>query len=154
MAHDPKSDLRRETAATVKVVRALLRKHGRKLADEDRGKIAGSLDTLEHAAAAGVPGLIRAALDDVERLYQLHLHRYRKSTLREYVESIGWAVVVALLLRSFVVEAYKIPSGSMIPTLLVGDHIFVNKFIYGLRIPSPTRRAPTRSSSARPTAAT
>ena len=56
----------------------------------------------------------------------------RKSTVREYSESIGVAVAVALLLRAFVVEAFQIPSGSMIPTLEVGDHIFVSKFSYGL----------------------
>src|SRR5262249_24079637 len=56
-------------------------------------------------------------------------------TTREYVESIAIAVLIALFLRSFVVEAFKIPSGSMIPTLQVGDHIFVNKFIYGVRVP-------------------
>ncbi len=44
-------------------------------------------------------------------------------------------MLIALLLRAFVVEAFKIPSGSMIPTLEIGDHIFVNKFIYGMRIP-------------------
>lgn len=49
------------------------------------------------------------------------------------------AGLVALFIRSFVIEAFKIPSGSMIPTLSVGDHIFVNKFIYGLRLPF-TRR--------------
>ncbi len=59
----------------------------------------------------------------------------RKSTVREYSESIGVAVAVALLLRAFVVEAFQIPSGSMIPTLAVGDHIFVSKFSYGLSIP-------------------
>lgn len=58
-----------------------------------------------------------------------------KSAFREYVESIGAAVLIALILRGFVVEAFKIPTGSMIPTLLVGDHIFVNKFVYGIRIP-------------------
>jgi signal peptidase I len=55
--------------------------------------------------------------------------------MREYAESIGIAVAVALILRAFVVEAFKIPSGSMIPTLQVGDHIFVNKFTYGPAIP-------------------
>jgi signal peptidase I len=64
-----------------------------------------------------------------------HLSFARKSTFREYAESIGVAVFIALLLRAFVVEAFKIPSGSMIPTLQIGDHIFVNKFIYGIRIP-------------------
>ncbi|RME43022.1 MAG: signal peptidase I [Deltaproteobacteria bacterium] len=55
--------------------------------------------------------------------------------VREYVEAIGIAIVLALFIRTFVVQAFKIPSGSMIPTLLVGDHILVNKFIYGIRIP-------------------
>ena len=135
MARDPGTNLRREAKNTQKIAGQLLARHGKKLADEDREKVRAGLDTLARAAAANDAGQVRAALDDVERLYQLHLHRYRKSTLREYVESIGWAVVVALLLRAFVIEAFKIPSGSMIPTLLVGDHIFVNKFVYGLRIP-------------------
>ncbi|MBI4682381.1 MAG: signal peptidase I [Nitrospirae bacterium] len=59
----------------------------------------------------------------------------RKSKLREYVEAITIAVCLALFIRAFVVQAFKIPSGSMIPTLLVGDHILVNKFIYGLTVP-------------------
>ncbi|MBF0541024.1 MAG: signal peptidase I [Nitrospirae bacterium] len=58
-----------------------------------------------------------------------------KSKLREYIEAIVYALILAMILRSFVIQAYKIPSGSMIPTLLVGDHILVNKFIFGLSIP-------------------
>jgi len=54
----------------------------------------------------------------------------KKSVLREYTEAILVAVLLALLIRTYVVQAFKIPSGSMIPTLLVGDHILVNKFIY------------------------
>lgn len=59
----------------------------------------------------------------------------RKSILREYVEAILIALLLALFIRTFVVQAFKIPSGSMIPTLLVGDHILVNKFLYGIRNP-------------------
>jgi len=58
-----------------------------------------------------------------------------KSVVREYAEAIAIALVLALFIRTFVVQAFKIPSGSMIPTLLVGDHILVNKFIYGIRNP-------------------
>lgn len=62
-------------------------------------------------------------------------HKKKKSTFREYAEALITAVLVALVIRAFVIEAFKIPSGSMIPTLSIGDHIFVNKFTYGLRVP-------------------
>jgi signal peptidase I len=61
----------------------------------------------------------------------------RKSTRREYVEALGTALLLALALRTFVVQAFKIPSGSMLPTLQIGDHILVNKFIYGPRLEIP-----------------
>ncbi|SDP39893.1 signal peptidase I [Desulforhopalus singaporensis] len=59
----------------------------------------------------------------------------KKSTFREYFEAICIAVLLALVIRTFIVQAFKIPSGSMLPTLQIGDHLLVNKFIYGLRIP-------------------
>jgi signal peptidase I len=59
----------------------------------------------------------------------------KKSVVREYAEAAVIAIILALLIRTFVVQAFKIPSGSMEPTLLVGDHILVNKFIYGVKIP-------------------
>ena len=61
--------------------------------------------------------------------------RQRKSFYKEWIEPFLIAAVVALFIRQFVVEAFKIPSGSMIPTLTIGDHLLVNKFVYGPRIP-------------------
>lgn len=61
----------------------------------------------------------------------------KKSTVREYAEAIGIALLLALAIRTFVVQAFKIPSGSMLPTLQIGDHILVNKFIYGPRLEIP-----------------
>jgi len=58
-----------------------------------------------------------------------------KSVVREYVEAIVIALLFAFFIRTFVVQAFKIPSGSMIPTLLIGDHILVNKFGYGVKNP-------------------
>jgi signal peptidase I len=63
------------------------------------------------------------------------LDKKRKSTFREYAEAIVVALVLALIIRTFVVQAFKIPSGSMEPTLEIGDHILVNKFLYGTKIP-------------------
>ena len=62
---------------------------------------------------------------------------FKKSVLREYFESIVIAVILALFVRTWVVQAFKIPSGSMLPTLQIGDHILVNKFVYGARLEIP-----------------
>ena len=59
----------------------------------------------------------------------------KKNVLWEYLEAAAIAVLLALFIRTFVVQAFKIPSGSMEPTLLIGDHILVSKFIYGVKIP-------------------
>lgn len=55
--------------------------------------------------------------------------------LREYAEAIIIAIILALFIRTFIVQAFKIPSGSMMDTLQIGDHILVNKFLYGTKIP-------------------
>jgi len=73
----------------------------------------------------------------------------RKSLVREYSEAIIVAVLLALVIRAFVVQAFTIPSGSMMDTLLVGDYILVNKFLFGPEIPFtdthlPGLRAPAR----------
>jgi len=64
----------------------------------------------------------------------------KKHIVREYAESIIIAVILALIIRTFLVQAFKIPSGSMEDTLAIGDHILVNKFIYGTKIPFTDKR--------------
>jgi signal peptidase I len=59
----------------------------------------------------------------------------KKSFYKEWIEPFLIAAIVALFIRQFIVEAFKIPSGSMIPTLTIGDHLLVNKFVYGPRVP-------------------
>jgi len=59
----------------------------------------------------------------------------RKSVLREYIEAIVIAVLLALFIRTFIVQAFKIPSGSMLETLQIGDHVLVSKFSYGIKTP-------------------
>jgi len=65
---------------------------------------------------------------------------YRKSTAREYFESICVAVILALFVRTFLVQAFKIPTGSMENNLLIGDHLLVNKFVF-----APTLSAAERT---------
>jgi signal peptidase I len=65
----------------------------------------------------------------------VEVDKTRKSPVRECIETIVIALIAALFIRTFVVQAFKIPSGSMIPTLQIGDHILVWKLTYGIRIP-------------------
>lgn len=113
----------------------MLRKQAHRLTPEQTSSVRGAIDALSAAVISRDFDKLGPALNALDEQLDRQLSFARKSTAREYVESIGVAVLIALLLRAFVVEAFKIPSGSMIPTLQVGDHIFVNKFIYGVRIP-------------------
>lgn len=113
----------------------LARRHQKRLSGAERDRLAGAVAEVRAAIGAGDLRRTRAAVDALDERAEQSLAFAKKSTTREYVESIVVAVAIALLLRAFVIEAFKIPTGSMVPTLAVGDHIFVNKFIYGLRVP-------------------
>jgi signal peptidase I len=135
-----------DAAALVDEARRILgayrREVERELTSSEREQLTQALNGLERAMTTSrfdAPEF-DAAHARADRLVGEHLARWRKGELREYAESIGIAVAVALILRAFVVEAFKIPSGSMIPTLAIGDHIFVNKFTYGPLIPWTDKR--------------
>jgi signal peptidase I len=67
----------------------------------------------------------------------------KKSLIREYAESIAIAILLALVIRTYLVQAFKIPSGSMEDTLAIGDHLLVSKFIYGTKLPFSDKRVLT-----------
>jgi signal peptidase I len=148
-AHPPlRPDLPRGLRGAFERARMLLEEAGaildanadaivKELSAKEREKLKADLEALEEAMSrtpfdeeSFIDALVKA---DGE--VDVRLGPWRKSEVREYAESILVAVCVAMALRAFVVEAFKIPSGSMIPTLQVGDHIFVNKFTYGPAIP-------------------
>jgi signal peptidase I len=66
----------------------------------------------------------------------------KKSKLRENIEAIVFALAIALFIKTFIVDVYKIPTGSMIPTIEIGDFIVATKFIYGAKIPFTNKRLP------------
>lgn len=72
---------------------------------------------------------------DITRKQRDKNNRTPKSKVQEYIEAIIIAILIAVVIRTLVIQAYKIPSQSMVPALLVGDHLLVNKFIYGVKIP-------------------
>lgn len=125
---------RRDGKAVLLEGRRVLRRYRHRLTASQRAELTQRIEALAQALAAhgdvaATASTLSALLDGDELAFA------RKSTLRQYVESVGGVVFVALMLRSFVVEAYEIPSGSMLPTLQIGDHLWVNKLIYGVRIP-------------------
>ncbi len=125
----------REARALVREARRGLRGRGDRVPPGIADRLRLGADTVEAARTGGDGDALRDELVRLDELVNEHLAFTRKSPMREYVESIGAAVIIALLLRAFVLEAFKIPSGSMYPTMEVGDHLFVNKVIYGLRLP-------------------
>jgi signal peptidase I len=126
---------RKEAGALVRHVRRAVRRHGYRLPKDTAAELTASADALADARRRRDHDEIVAGLVKTEELSEKNLSFAKKSTFREYADSIAVAILIALFLRAFVVEAFKIPSGSMIPTMEVGDHIFVNKFVYGIRIP-------------------
>lgn len=118
-----------------KETKRLLRRAQKNLSPDVQNAVTACLGALDQAIATDDMGGMERALEKVQTLTDKHLDTYRKPAWRESTESITVAVLVALVLRSFVLEAFKIPSGSMIPSLAIGDQIFVNKYIYGLRVP-------------------
>ncbi len=108
----------------------------------EREAVEQRLQRLGLTIAAGPAEALAEELAQCKAAFDERLGAPGRGPIREYVELIVVALTLALLVRAFVVQAFKIPSGSMIPTLLVGDHILVNKFIYGVAIPFTNLRLP------------
>jgi signal peptidase I len=113
----------------------LYAKNRSKVQPEIAALIKEKLGHTELALRNGNVSEIKLRTHELESITKEHLSKFGKSRLRQNVEALLFAVILALVIRTFIVQPFKIPSGSMIPTLLVGDHLLVSKFIYGTRIP-------------------
>jgi signal peptidase I len=126
---------RRDARRFAADARALAARHRKRVAKKVRAEIDAACDEVDAAAGEGDPGRLSAALRALDELWDAHLARLGKPAWREYAEAIALAALLALVVRALAVEGYRIPSGSMAPTLLAGDHVLVSKLAYGVRVP-------------------
>lgn len=125
----------REARKVWKEASQILKFRGSRLSQSDRARFADHLAALHKAFQQPEEAPLTQALAAVQADLERHHALLKKASFLESFRSLAGAVLLALLIRAFLFEAFKIPTGSMIPTLQVGDHLFVHKFLYGLRIP-------------------
>lgn len=126
---------RKKTNQLIKQTKIVLDKNRSKLNPEAVSIVEQKLGNAERALASQSYEDILKTTEDLEVASADYLSKYTKSKLRQNIEALAFAIILALIIRTFVFQPFKIPSGSMIPTLLVGDHLLVNKFVYGTKIP-------------------
>ncbi|MBN2801672.1 MAG: signal peptidase I [Deltaproteobacteria bacterium] len=119
----------------IKNITKAIKKYDNKLSTPKKDELKKIIDSLNEAIGTKKHSDIPKLATELEDTASKHLEFAKKSPGREYFESIGVAVFIAFGLRLFAVEAFKIPSESMVPTLMVGDHIFVGKYMYGIPMP-------------------
>jgi signal peptidase I len=131
----PERRARRHAKQLLQETRLILRRARPHLSAEQQLALDGALAEVERALKQGTPNELADRIARLEGVAHRCLRPFHRASWLESAESIAYAVIIALFLRALVLEAFKIPSGSMIPTLAVGDQIFVNKYIYGPRLP-------------------
>ncbi|KRT65488.1 MAG: signal peptidase I [Candidatus Dadabacteria bacterium CSP1-2] len=129
------SKIKKRAKRSVAIARSILKSNISKISPDVGKLITEKISQTEKALEDGNLRDLTMETEGLEGVVEEHLSKFRKSRLRQNIESLLIAVALALFIRTFIVQPFKIPSGSMIPTLLVGDHLLVNKFIYGTRIP-------------------
>jgi signal peptidase I len=127
--------IKKKARQEVSRVRSLLRKNISKIEPQTAELIKEKLNQTEKALSDGKLGDLVLKTQELEKATSDHLSRFSKSKLRQNIEALLIAIALAFFIRTFIVQPFKIPSGSMIPTLLIGDHLLVSKFIYGTKIP-------------------
>ncbi len=127
--------LRREAREQLHEVDQLLRKSEGKLDPKLKERVIEQSAVVDAHWLTGDAGKLEPELAKLSELADKHLAAWRARSGLDLAGGFVKALLIALAIRAVIIEPYRIPSGSMIPTLEVGDQIFVNKFIYGVRIP-------------------
>lgn len=127
--------LRHEAREVTHELGILLRRSGDRLKPDVREKLVVQAAAVDALRISGDAPALEAELKKLAQLADSTMASWRKAANLDFVWGFGKALLIALAIRAVLIEPYRIPSGSMIPTLQVGDQIFVNKYVYGVRIP-------------------
>ena len=127
--------LRHQAFELTDEVEALCDKHHDAVTGKPRDELVESSAALQGAVAGTDDAALEAQLKLSAGVADKHLVRWRKQSTFDLGMGFVKAFAIAMIIRTVLIEPFRIPSGSMIPTLEIGDQIFVNKFIYGVRIP-------------------
>jgi len=133
-------ELSKKAKAELEEAKPLLRKAERKLAPEQKQEARELVKAVKVALRSKDEKILAAALSNYSEFKQRKLSGIRVNKLWENIRDLVWILAIVLFVRWIFIEPYRIPSGSMVPTLLVGDQLMVNKLIYGVQIPFTTKK--------------
>jgi len=119
----------------IKRAKTLLRAKAKQVTPEGKKEIEERIAELDRAVSRGAKKQVEKGGAALSRSVARHIPKRKLEVVGEWTYSLATAALIAMVIRHFAVEPFKIPSGSMIPTLKIGDKILVNKFRYGFRIP-------------------
>ncbi len=131
--------LRHQALETLDEVGSTIKKHRDEVTGPPYDELQNRSTSLVQALVKGDPNLIEEEQKQLSTSADKHLARWRKQSAFDFGMGFVKAFAIAMIIRTIIIEPFRIPSGSMIPTLEIGDQIFVNKFIYGVRIPFVNR---------------
>ena len=127
--------LRHEARELIGEIERIHKKVPGKIPAEASSRLAEQAMQVEAASLAGDAEGLEKETKALDTLATQLLAAWRKQDIWDFVSGFAKALAIAVIIRVFIIEPYRIPSGSMLPTLEIGDQVFINKFIYGVRLP-------------------
>ncbi|HZH16483.1 MAG TPA: signal peptidase I [Archangium sp.] len=127
--------LRHEARELIGEIERIHKRVPGKISAEASTRLAEQAMQVEAASLAGDAERLETETKTLDTLATQLLGVFRKQDLWDFLSGFAKALAIAVIIRVFIIEPYRIPSGSMLPTLEIGDQVFINKFIYGVRLP-------------------
>lgn len=137
---DSFKELKKEARAEFEEAGYLFKKAKRGLAELEKEQAEIVIGTLRKALKQKDEKELKTALDDYLKFKSEHFQGVRFSKTWEDIKGLLWILLIVFMIRWILIEPFRIPSGSMIPTLLIGDQLMVNKLVYGVQIPLTTKK--------------